>query len=523
MFFKGDLLDILQFNILTIFKSGNVFFDTAIGYLLYTLVSYCINIDFEEILNCIKPYIYCDSYNEIVLQGKQMDFLSKFSESARCSGIYSDNFQAVFKYIIDNTFDTNKVHYIREMVNTNGIPGWYNDDNINNIKYFKEMFIVNNPKSFLISNDIYCSVESQNEQRNSDDKEQVKMEKITIRLYSYRLKMKQLYDFVNKLKKKYLDSVREKRSYNKYIYTLEKIEYNNNISECWNDCIFQSNRTFNNLFFENKNEILKQINFFINNENWYNRMGIPYNLGICLYGTPGTGKTSFVKALANYTNRNIIVLSLKLIKTKQQLDTFFHEKMYTEQNKTICDFKDKIILLEDIDCATNIVYQRKSFGTETQYNNETNEMLNNRENIINILNEDIDKNIINNCDMNDKNKSLLKSLSTTKNDNKLTLDDILNLIDGVKETSGRIMIITTNHYNKLDRAFVRPGRIDITMEMKKANVEIVCNMFKMFFNKNVPNIQVKKIKKYKYTPAEIVNIYLNCNKQQDIFLTELCK
>ena len=39
--------------------------------------------------------------------------------------------------------------------------------------------------------------------------------------------------------------------------------------------------------------------------------------------------------------------------------------------------------------------------------------------------------------------------------------------DGIRETPGRILIITSNHYNKLDPALTRPGRIDIELEMSK--------------------------------------------------------
>ena len=54
------------------------------------------------------------------------------------------------------------------------------------------------------------------------------------------------------------------------------------------------------------------------------------------------------------------------------------------------------------------------------------------------------------------------------NDDKLTVSFILNIIDGIQEHPGRILVITSNHYNKLDPALVRPGRIDVSLEMRKA-------------------------------------------------------
>ena len=43
----------------------------------------------------------------------------------------------------------------------------------------------------------------------------------------------------------------------------------------------------------------------------------------------------------------------------------------------------------------------------------------------------------------------------------------LNLWDGIRETPGRIIVITSNHYDQLDPALIRPGRIDMTYEFKK--------------------------------------------------------
>ena len=44
---------------------------------------------------------------------------------------------------------------------------------------------------------------------------------------------------------------------------------------------------------------------------------------------------------------------------------------------------------------------------------------------------------------------------------KMSLSFILNIIDGLNENYGRILIITSNYYDKIDKALIRPGRIDI--------------------------------------------------------------
>ena len=74
-------------------------------------------------------------------------------------------------------------------------------------------------------------------------------------------------------------------------------------------------------------------------------MGIPYTLGIGIHGPPGTGKTSFFKALANYTGRHIVNLSFKLIKQKKQLQDFYFETRYNYNNQeNDIGFNNKIII-----------------------------------------------------------------------------------------------------------------------------------------------------------------------------------
>jgi len=41
--------------------------------------------------------------------------------------------------------------------------------------------------------------------------------------------------------------------------------------------------------------------------------------------------------------------------------------------------------------------------------------------------------------------------------NRLTFSGLLNAIDGVTSTEGRILFMTTNHEQRLDPALIRPG------------------------------------------------------------------
>jgi SpoVK/Ycf46/Vps4 family AAA+-type ATPase len=102
------------------------------------------------------------------------------------------------------------------------------------------------------------------------------------------------------------------------------------------------------------------------------------------------------------------------------------------------------------------------------------------------------------------------------------LDDILNLWDGIRETPGRILIITSNHYGKLDSALVRPGRIDITHELSNASHNTISEIYQHLFGKSIDMNKLEKIKNNFYSPAELINLYVSHKNEQD-FINRLIK
>ena len=89
----------------------------------------------------------------------------------------------------------------------------------------------------------------------------------------------------------------------------------------------------------------------------------------------------------------------------------------------------------------------------------------------------------------------------------ITLDDILNLWDGIRETPGRIIIITSNHYHKLDSALTRRGRIDLTYKLDNASHNTISEIYYHLFKHKINSKKLKNIKEYLYSPADLVNFY----------------
>ena len=68
-----------------------------------------------------------------------------------------------------------------------------------------------------------------------------------------------------------------------------------------------------------------------------------------------------------------------------------------------------------------------------------------------------------------------------KNDDTLTLSGLLNALDGVVATEGRIMFMTTNYREKLDPALIRPGRCDVEMLLDCATEQQAEELFMHFY------------------------------------------
>ena len=529
---------IMRMNIFSNLDTGN----QMVNMLISTMIMMVVPNLFNRVKNLSKialqygrniiPYFRA---NTITIEG--MRILTLGSWRPRTNNFFSMRFRALWHHLQKNK---NKgIYGFKEFPNC---ESYYDDDDddrqseMNEKKLCDDIFVVDQSASFEFEekSGIYCKVSIEQTERNNDDKKNVQgsqMETVKIQIYSYKKTMNELENYVNKITENYLDTLYESRRNTSFIYSLVDFSKYDNISKentmpLWDECRFNSSRCFDTIFFEQKELLINKLDFFENNCEWYEREGHPYTLGIGLHGPPGTGKTSIIKCIANKLKRHLVVIPLSKIKTQRQFHQAFFENEYSHKNaKNPITFDKKIIVFEDIDCMADVIMERKRETTNEKTTSTKDELLKAIKNEF-LKNNDSSSSLLSSSNSTSEVPSLTSLMNsssvTDANNDKITLSFILNVIDGIRETPGRIMIITSNHYDKIDKALVRPGRIDMTLEMKNASITVIEQVIKHYYGVEIPRRVRNKLRDDVVSPAMLINLRFH-SKNVDEYYDNLMK
>ena len=486
---------------------------------------------FKELMYEWRSYV--QRKHSIIIEGKHVTGVDHYSRRPiTLANTFSKNFRAVLFHVVQHIDLMPDIRELKEFA-TNIVKGEHYEGK--GAEDVKTIFTVSQKTPFLLDavKEIYCTIKESGEQRDSDGagtvKNESRMVKFNISIFSYKSNVASLTEFVRDLKTTYQKHLEDKRKGRLFVYTLNNVEVRNDDDDDtvggWQETPHETMKSFDNLFFDGKQEILKKIDFFVNNKEWYKRNGVPYTLGIGLYGPPGTGKTSFIKALATLLGRHIVSMSLSRIKTKKQLQDFYYETQYSNANdKNAIGFDQKIVVFEDIDCVGDLVLSRKSkrrsLSEEVGSIDDDDFEIDEPSGSESAIKREITKAAKYISKKMNAQTSAFGPSSNSAQEN-LTMDDLLNLWDGIRENTGRIMIITTNHYDKLDPALVRPGRIDIALKLDNASLGSIAEMYEHYYGAPIDRQDLAVIPDRFYSPAEIINFYVSNHENPRGFIERM--
>ncbi|KAI9926491.1 hypothetical protein MW887_004256 [Aspergillus wentii] len=229
----------------------------------------------------------------------------------------------------------------------------------------------------------------------------------------------------------------------------------------WVRCMARAPRPLSTVVLdhEQKQAFIEDIKEYLHprTRRWYFIRGIPYRRGYLLHGPPGTGKTSLCFAASGLLGLKLYLLSLN----SKTLDEDGLMSLFQELPRRC------IVLLEDVDSAG--ITNKRSNEEETEPSPEQGA----------------------------KGAELEKGKPKEEKEEKggVTLSALLNVIDGVAASEGRILVMTTNHAENLDPALLRPGRVDMSIHFGYADRNAMQELFSSIYATLEGDLQPSYVKR----------------------------
>lgn len=166
--------------------------------------------------------------------------------------------------------------------------------------------------------------------------------------------------------------------------------------------------------------LIIDVQSFMNNTAEYRTLGVCHKRGYLIHGLPGCGKTSLIKAMASYLGFPVYLIDLTTVTS----DNAFIDAMATAPKKCL-------LVLEEVDVLPAM-------------------------------------------------RERVKETAGIPVLERLSLGTVLNVLDGLLSTEGRIVVMTTNHIDRLDPALIRAGRVDYRVCLERFNESLAREMCQSF-------------------------------------------
>lgn len=200
---------------------------------------------------------------------------------------------------------------------------------------------------------------------------------------------------------------------------------------------------------ELKRELVKAIEDFKADREWYISRGLPWKKTFIFHGVPGTGKTSLIKALASHFGMDVCILNLATMSD----DALASALASLPPNS--------ILAIEDFD-SSKAVSKRKILDKAASVTEIPQTWSPERGNLTP-------------ASLGGPTELKLPDYDV------LTLSGILNALDGLVTLHGSLIFMTTNTLESVDPAMIRKGRVDYIYEIRPLTHPEVLDYIQLMF------------------------------------------
>ena len=495
----------------TVFINHPYFIVIVSIYLLVKMIPYSALNYMEEEFQ--KWFFDENNESSIIIPYHIKTYSGGFSSKPIEKTLYSERFRAINYYIIKNHL--HRLFSLTEIINFENSKYLENESNYILLPKYNQRIKICEKENIYFEIFLEKKVDSENGKKENAEENHILTKK-----YIYKLSKKGkdnihcVHSFLETLVQEYTTEILNKLTQMVFHYQKQMRDEEDQILTLFKEIPFKTNKKFDNIFFDGKKEFIEYISQFSLKKDSkereivqkkYEKAGIPYKSVLLLHGDPGCGKSSLIKATIDYTGRHCVLVSWSKIRTCNDFASLFRP---LKINQKTYYSNELILVFEDFDANnSDIIKKRKNLIDKSKDEKIEKKETEESDSETSTMEDSIKNKILNEF-----------KLTNQKIDDEITLEFILNVLDGIIELYDIIVFFTTNDIDIIDPALKRTGRVDRIIKMEKANRKNISEMLAYRYNlseneiKNYEN-EINLIPEYENSYSDISQI---CNHSNSI-------
>lgn len=267
-------------------------------------------------------------------------------------------------------------------------------------------------------------------------------------------------------------------------------------------------RSFNGLFFEQKDILLEYLRKFKEGTLYPKHLREDNKLGILMYGPPGTGKSACMCAISEFLQRDLMPVDGSVMRSRSNMDRIF-----------TCT--DVVIAFDEFDCLLDVVgkrgEEREVDDDEKQSRREINTHSHKADMAAKLFTAALEE-------KDDAKKAQMMAeydkLSNSSTD-KVDMAYLLSKFQGYESAEGRCVVGSTNNPHLIDDALKRKGRFDLVLHLDNATPKMILDIVNYYYQTGADEVAeleeafMDLLPLRVISPACVQDMAMNCSSARE--------